>query len=122
MNHKVYLSRKNVQTLLNKLDRVKRGEYSACTLIKSDNQHAEYPQTMKACAVTAIEVDKNSPQAETQIYLTRIDLNWLLNRLDSKSISTVTCGEVEVFALENEEYYSDREPGEVLPVDDPSRK
>jgi hypothetical protein len=51
----VYLSRKNLLTLLSKLDRVKSGDLSACTLIKSDNQHPKYSQTMKDILVTAVE-------------------------------------------------------------------
>lgn len=54
---RVYLSRRNLQTLLNKLDRVKAGEHSECTLIKNDNQHSRYPQTMQQIAVTAVEDD-----------------------------------------------------------------
>lgn len=55
----VFLSRRNLITLLNKLDRNKSnpGE-SACTLIKNDDTHKKYPQTMKSIAVTAIEDDE----------------------------------------------------------------
>lgn len=52
---KVYLSRRNLLTLLSKLDRVKEGEISACTLIKSDNTHTKYPQSFPDIAVVAIE-------------------------------------------------------------------
>jgi hypothetical protein len=51
----IYLSRRNLETLLNKLDRVKRGEPSACTIVKCDNVHPTMPQTMAECAVTAVE-------------------------------------------------------------------
>lgn len=54
----VYLSRRNLLTLLSKLDRKAAGEETACTLVKNDNAHAKYPQTMARIAVTAIEDDE----------------------------------------------------------------
>ena len=53
--HTVYLSRRNLLTLLNKLDRQKAGSISACTIIKNDNAHPTYPQTMHSIAVVAVE-------------------------------------------------------------------
>lgn len=53
----VYLSRRNLLTLLSKLDRVKRGEQSACAIVKRDNQHHVYPQSMKEIMVKAVEDD-----------------------------------------------------------------
>lgn len=61
----IYLSRKNLNTLLAKLDRVKQGEHSNRTIIKRDLKHKKYPCT---------------------------DI-------------------VEVIAIEDEEYYTDRLPG-----------
>ena len=54
---RVYLSRRNLLALLSKLDRQKEGESTACTLIKSDNIHPKYPQTMDEIHVTAVEDD-----------------------------------------------------------------
>ncbi len=51
----LYLSRRNLQTLLNKLDRNKTGGESGCTLIKHDNTHPVYPATMSHCIVAAVE-------------------------------------------------------------------
>jgi len=51
----IYLSRRNLLSLLSKLDRRKNGEFTACTLVKSDNVHPVYPQTMKDIVVTAVE-------------------------------------------------------------------
>ena len=51
----VYLSRRNLVTLINKLDRQKAGGLSACTLIKNDTAHAKYPQTMHSINVVAVE-------------------------------------------------------------------
>ena len=53
--HKVYLSRRNLLTLLSKLDRRELGEYTQCAIIKTDTVHPVYPQTMKEIAVIAVE-------------------------------------------------------------------
>lgn len=74
---KVYLSRRNLLSLLSKLDRVAAGESSHCTLVKKDNAHPLYPQTDEV---------------------------------------------IHVCAVEDTEYYADREPGEVFPADDPALK
>lgn len=52
---KIFLSRRNLMSLLSKLDRKARGEESACTLIKNDSSNARYKQTMKSIQVTAVE-------------------------------------------------------------------
>jgi hypothetical protein len=54
---RVYLSRRNLEVLLSKLNRKRQGESTACTLIKSDNSHPKYPQTMDEIHVTAVEDD-----------------------------------------------------------------
>lgn len=54
----IYLSRRNLLTLLSKLDRNSSGDPSACTIVKMDNLHAKYPQTMEMCVVTALEDDE----------------------------------------------------------------
>ena len=51
----VFLSRRNLQTLLNKLDRVKGGGTSLRTIIKYDRVHPVYPQSHDAIQVTAVE-------------------------------------------------------------------
>ena len=51
----IYLSRRNLETLLAKLDAVKVGKRSECTIIKLDNKHPVYAQTMPMCAITALE-------------------------------------------------------------------
>ncbi len=50
----LYLSRRNLRTLLAKLNRVAAGEQSACTLIKRDTVHPDYPCS-DVVKVTAIE-------------------------------------------------------------------
>lgn len=51
---KLYLSRRNLLTLLAKLDRVALGEPSQCSLIKQDMEHPDYPSTCR-WMVTAVE-------------------------------------------------------------------
>lgn len=51
----VFLSRRNLLTLLSKLDRKAAGEDTMCTLIKKDDTHAKYPQSSPIIVVTAIE-------------------------------------------------------------------
>ena len=69
-----FLTRRNLLTLLSKLDRLKAGEETLCTIIKCDSVHPKYPQTMKQLRITA---------------------------------------------LEDEEYYTTRMPGEMHPSDEP---
>lgn len=51
----LYLSRRNLQVLLSKLDRKANGEATACSIIKCDDLHELYPQTMREIVVTAVE-------------------------------------------------------------------
>lgn len=74
---RLYLTRKNLLTLLSKLDRKKEGGLSFCTIIKHDTVHPKYPQSHPNIMITA---------------------------------------------LEDEDYYDDREAGPVYPPDDPERK
>lgn len=55
MASKVYLSRRNLLTLLSKLNRQEAGESTQCTIIKHDWQHAKYPQSMKQIEVVAVD-------------------------------------------------------------------
>ncbi len=52
---KVYLTRRNLLALLSKLDRVKAGETSLCTIIKYDTKHPKYKQSLEQIHVIAIE-------------------------------------------------------------------
>jgi len=70
---RVFLSRRNLLTLLSKLDRQAEGKCTACSIVKQDTKHSIYPCT-DVIAVTAVE---------------------------------------------DKDYYIDREPGEVLIVDTP---
>lgn len=52
---KLYLSRRNLLTLLSKLDRDAAGEHTVCTLIKHQQPSPQYQQTMKEIAVIAVQ-------------------------------------------------------------------
>jgi hypothetical protein len=52
----VYLTRRNLLTLINKLDRAAKGEVTAKSLIKSDTAHPKYACT-DVIAVVAVEDD-----------------------------------------------------------------
>ena len=77
MKARVYLSRRNLLTLLSKLDRRVAGQQTECSLVKNDNVHPVYPQTMKS---------------------------------------------IEVVAVEDEEYYKERDAGFVYSADTPNRE
>ena len=52
----VFLSRRNLLTLLSKLDRKAAGDTSTlCTIIKKDDRHEKYPQSCPMIVVTAID-------------------------------------------------------------------
>lgn len=53
----VYLSRRNLLTLLSKLDRKKQGDMTACTILKNDDVHPTYPQSMPTIMVVGVEDD-----------------------------------------------------------------
>lgn len=69
----LFLSRRNLLTLLSKLDRKAEGSATACMIVKQDNKHPKFPQTMPMILVAAVE---------------------------------------------DEDYYTDRDPGVVHPTDE----
>lgn len=75
MPERLFLSRRNLLTLLNKLDRSRTGDVSACIIVKKDLTNARHP-----CSV-----------------------------------------ETFVTAVEDKDYYFDREPGRVMAVDTPKQ-
>jgi hypothetical protein len=54
---KIYLSERNLRTLLSKIERFKAGDVTACTLIKRSNPLDPYCQSMDTVAVIAIPDD-----------------------------------------------------------------
>lgn len=59
---KVYVSRRNLLTLLSKLDRKKVGEATACTLIKVNNKPS-YQNTLKETALIAVDDEQYYQEA-----------------------------------------------------------
>ena len=55
MTEQIYLSRRNLLTLLSKLDRAKSGDATAKTIVKYMNPKDPFVQTMDSIAVTAVE-------------------------------------------------------------------
>lgn len=53
----VYLTRRNLEALLRKLDRKKNGEHTHCTIIKNDTVHPKFP-IERATAIVALENDE----------------------------------------------------------------
>ena len=84
----VYLSERNVKALLSKLDRAANGEATYCTIVKQDTSHKRFPCSM-ATSITAVET----------------------RDLDAAYTT-------EVFAVNDLEYYADREPGPMVPADE----
>jgi hypothetical protein len=74
----IYLTRRNLETLLSKLDRAKVGEITSCTICKRDYDHPKFPFSFKDY--------------------------------------------VNVTAVEDEDYYTDRVPGEVFYKDEPKQQ
>lgn len=53
----IYLSKRNLLTLLSKLERQEAGDTTACTIIKYRQGSTEFLQTMDSVAVTAVSDD-----------------------------------------------------------------
>jgi hypothetical protein len=130
MPAKVYLTRRNLLTLLSKLARKGNGENTACTIVKADNLHEKYPQTLKKLSIVAVEYGSNF--TGQTLYIDRGLLRGLLLDLDQKKTGAACVAvikeahpkrspkSIEVFALENKAYYTGRRfPGDVCPADDP---
>jgi hypothetical protein len=56
--HHIYLSRRNLLTLLSKLDRARAGEATACAIVKQDKDHPKFKLTVAPIMVTAVEDDE----------------------------------------------------------------
>lgn len=57
MESRVYLSERNLRTLLSKIERKKRGEETFCTIEKHQNPCEQFQQTMQKIIVTAVPDD-----------------------------------------------------------------
>ena len=102
----MYLSNRNVNTLLVKLDRVRLGEVSKCTVIKHRQPLADarFNQTMDTCMVTGLE-----DEAYAHLAAIRVD--------DEETLTLQNC---DVFVIGDDDYYGaqGRPAGAMLPVDE----
>jgi hypothetical protein len=58
MNERLYLSRRNLLTLLSKLDRFEQGQETQCAIIKHANPLDPYCNTMDEVMVIAVPDEK----------------------------------------------------------------
>lgn len=58
---KLYLSKRNLLTLLSKLERDNAGEVTACSIVKHQTPGPAYQQTMKAIMVIAVQDEDYYP-------------------------------------------------------------
>lgn len=116
---KLYLSKRNITTLLNKLDSVRDGETSACTIIKNDTAHPVYAQTVRRIAVMAIEAqDRYVNGVSPRLQLSRSTLMSLVDRIEKQADDAIRIDELKVFAVPDEKYYGDRGEADIAPIGD----
>lgn len=70
---KVYLTRRNLVALLSKLDRVKAGEDSFCTLVKSDTRHPQFPCTDEIMVVAIEDEDYYTDRPAGEVFHKDVD-------------------------------------------------
>ncbi len=118
---KIYLSKRDIQLLLDKLDSVRSGEPSSCTIIKSDAAHPIFPQTLRRISVMATEAQNQYlPGVSPRLHLSRANLLSLLETLDKHSVSAIRIDDADVFSVPDEKYYVDRSADDFAPVGDMS--
>ncbi|MBS0308302.1 MAG: hypothetical protein JSS58_04950 [Proteobacteria bacterium] len=116
---KLFLSQRDLLTLLGKLDDVRDGQPSSCTIIKSESAHPIFPQTLRRIAVVATETaDRYLPGVSPRLHLARASLALLLERVARQTDETILVGEVNVAGVADARYYVDRSAEEFAPVGD----
>lgn len=128
MQHKVYLSRRNIKVLLSKLDGKRNGQLTACTIVKNDDEHPTHPQTLAQIAVTAVEdgQDADNLSYASRLVISRTNLVDLLAELDRGTSAPIirtmeiTGSGIEVHCVEDAIYYQTRAPGVMHPLNDPA--
>jgi hypothetical protein len=58
MNERIYLSKRNLLTLLSKLERLEQGNETACAIVKYANPTDPYCNTIKEITVIAVPDEK----------------------------------------------------------------
>lgn len=118
---KLYLSKREIAILLDKLDSARNGEPSSCTIIKSDNAHPVFPQTVRRLSIKATETqDGYAPGVSPRLHLSRSSLVALLDRLEKQSDESIRIDDMAIFAVPDAQYYVDRSDTEFAPVGDMS--
>lgn len=116
---KLYLSKRDITTLLGKLDSVRDGQTSSCTIIKSEAAHPVFPQTLRRMSVMSAETeDRYLPGVSPRLHLSRASLMTLLEYQEKQSDSVIRIDDMEVCAVPDEQYYVDRSAAEFAPVGD----
>lgn len=116
---KIYLSKRDLATLLGKLDSVRDGGTSSCTIIKSEFAHPLFPQTLRRISVMATEAQEQYlPGVSPRLHLARSTLTTLMVQLEQQSGDAVRVDAVEVVSVPDEQYYVDRSDTEFAPVGD----
>ena len=102
----VPITRRNIVTLIEKLDYVANGGHSFCCLQKRDTVHQKYPLTT---------INIMNLQAVEDIYDSSY-VNDIIATTGSLWLQTA-CGQpCNIVLLEDDEYYTDREAGAVKPL------
>lgn len=116
---KLYLSKRDLTALLGKLDSVRKGEVSTCTIIKNDTAHPVYPPTLRRIAVVAVEEpDRYLPGVSPRLQLSRASLTSLLVHIEEQPAGAIQLEGLAVFAVPDECYYVDRSATDGAPVGD----
>lgn len=115
----LYLSKRDITTLLAKLDSVRNGEVSACTIIKNDTAHPLYPQTLRRISVTAVEAqDGYLKGVSPRLQLSHSTLTSLLDHLGKQLDAAIRIDDMTVCAVPDERYYADRGLADIVAVGD----
>lgn len=119
MMEQIYLSKRNILALLQKLDSARNGEPGSCTIIKNDTAHPIYPQTIRRVAITAVDTeDRFFPGVSPRMQLSRQTLDALLARLARFPDNALDIDGIRVFAVPDEQYYVDSSAAQSSPVGD----
>lgn len=111
---RVFVTQRNLKTLIAKLNAVAAGEQSFCTITKHDDTHPVYPQTDPVFTLTSVEEGLPARgDAFNQIYLRRKDMVEMLSALteDVTRDFVDSVSNIQMTAIRDDEYYTDREPG-----------
>jgi hypothetical protein len=113
----LYLSKRNLATLLGKLDKLNGGEASSCTIVKSDHAHPVYPQSMRRITVTAVEDgDRYFSAVSSRVNLSRQTLTALLEQLDKRGGGEIGIEGMRIVAVPDAKYYGAHAPSSITPV------